>query len=137
MSNSTLEIIRLTKDSEDAQFGGVLINGQLRFVSLELPWDENMAFQSCIPEGTYKCKKETHSIVDGFETFRVLDVPGRAGILFHWGNVPKHTRGCILIGDSLGLVGMEPAILHSKTAFRRFMTYFYQQDEVNLVLRRA
>ena len=69
-------------------------------VCLELPNLGNQHNISCIPEGTYKCSKETDSHFGPH--FRLYDVPGRDGILIHIGNYAAgkkvDTKGCILPG---------------------------------------
>ena len=76
----------------------VFINGmeKARFFTLELPWKDNKMYISCIPEGTYVVEpNDTEKYPD---TYRILEVANRTGILIHWGNYPKHTLGCILMG---------------------------------------
>lgn len=57
---------------------------------------------SCIPEGTYTVLKELTSPGHAYPHFRVLNVPGRSGILWHGGNYFRDTLGCLLVGDCLG-----------------------------------
>jgi len=68
--------------------------------TIELPWNNNQRFFSCIPEGIYdviKDNSEKHP-----NHFRVLNVPERDGILIHIGNYAAgkivDTEGCILPG---------------------------------------
>lgn len=73
----------------------------------------------CIPCGTYKVTlnvpsplyKRKHSLhwfykSIGFKMPRLLDVPGREGVLIHAGNTKNDTLGCILVGknDQVGVV---------------------------------
>ena len=66
------------------------------FTTLELPWRNNERNKSCIPSMCYTVEPRTsqkfghHLIVSG-TTPREL-------ILFHVGNFPKDTDGCILVG---------------------------------------
>lgn len=93
--------------TENATYGEVsATNGAATFTckSLELPWKANQRNISCIPKGTYE-------VVWGFSpsrmrwTYRIQNVPGRSGILFHAGNYAyKKTgkpdiEGCILLGN--------------------------------------
>ena len=74
--------------------------GRLAFEGwcLEPPWRENRTGESCIPCGLYGLAPRTsarygrHLLVEGTEP--------RAIILFHAGNVPRDTRGCLLPGLS-------------------------------------
>lgn len=87
------------------------------FFVLENPKRETKA-DSRIPAGLYNCIP--YSGTHFKDVFKVLDVPGRSDILFHWGNTEKDTLGCLLIGNAAGLLAGEPAILDSKNAFSRF-----------------
>lgn len=66
--------------------------------SLELPWKENKSNVSCIPAGTY-------TVTWSFSprklkyTYRVQNVPNRAGILFHSANYVTDLLGCIGLGS--------------------------------------
>ena len=91
----TLKRVSKTKQGT---FGVLLGNNNLPIcVTLENPWRDNNRNVSCIPFGRYICYKH---LSDKFkiETFRVGDVPNRDGIIFHAGNTPKDTLGCILTG---------------------------------------
>lgn len=72
---------------------GKLSNG-LR--TLERPWLDNKVSVSCIPEGIYTVKRDR---TGRFQFYAVQDVPGRTFIEFHGGVYPKHSEGCILIGN--------------------------------------
>jgi len=75
------------------------------FFTLELPWLDNKRNISCIPQGVYKVRKRySQRFGDHFE---VLGVPDRTLILFHVGNFPDDTDGCILPGLSLEDIGTE------------------------------
>jgi hypothetical protein len=69
-------------------------------VSIELPDLGNQHDISCIPEGAYDVVKEDNP--KRGMVFRVLNVPGRDGILIHKGNYASgnhvDTLGCILPG---------------------------------------
>lgn len=69
---------------------------------LEPPDKGNQHNISCIPDGTYWVIKEATSKGHEYPHFRVLDVPGRGGILWHGGNYYNDTLGCMLVGDSFG-----------------------------------
>lgn len=64
--------------------------------TIENPWLDNKKTDSCIPTGTYICKP-VNSPRFG-KTIEVTEVPGRSHILFHAGNSPDDTDGCILLG---------------------------------------
>ncbi len=71
-----------------------------------------------IPAGIYKCAP--YSGVRFKNVYLIKDVPNRTGVLFHWGNVEKDTEGCILLGNRVGELNGEPAVLNSRACFKRF-----------------
>ena len=99
---------------------GVLLNeeGIPLIVTLENPWDDNKKFVSCIPAGTYLCKRRLSPKFG--DTFHVTKVPNRSHIVFHWGNRIKNTLGCILTGEKFGRLYGDPAVLASMRAFETF-----------------
>ncbi|WP_262249831.1 DUF5675 family protein [Parapedobacter soli] len=62
--------------------------------TIELPWRDNRRNVSCIPEGRYRLVR---SLGRRFHyCIRLLDVPGRSGILIHPANdAATELRGCI------------------------------------------
>lgn len=71
-----------------------LFDGKYLCDTLELP---RRAKRCCIPDGSYTfvmCKSPKFGRV----LPRLVDVPGRSGILIHSGNTVKDTLGCILVG---------------------------------------
>lgn len=66
-------------------------------VTLERPWLNNTPRISCIPVGTYRCKR-VKSPTFG-DTFEILGVEGRSALLFHWGNFVRNSRGCVLVAE--------------------------------------
>ena len=69
--------------------------------TLELPNLNNQHNISCIPEGIYQVVKEKPHDNFNYNHFRILDVPGRDGILIHIANYVSQLRGCIAIGRDL------------------------------------
>ena len=70
-------------------------------VTLELPWKNNIEFESCIPCKSYRAEvklfqKEGKSYY-GLRLFDT-DTDPREGIWWHRGNTWKHTTGCTLPG---------------------------------------
>jgi Family of unknown function (DUF5675) len=72
--------------------------------SIELPWKNNLAQVSCIPEGRYRIIKRYNEHFGPH--FAVMGVPGRKDILIHPANdALLELRGCIapvsmLIGEA-------------------------------------
>lgn len=101
--------------------------------TLELPWLNNEPQISCIPKGTYTCRR-LNSVKFG-ETFQIRDVPGRSGILFHAGNTAKDTRGCILLGVDVETGGRKPCLLSSRAAMTTFRQMLEGIDTFELEIK--
>lgn len=66
------------------------------------------------------------------ETFEITDVDGRTHILFHWGNYPSNTEGCVLLGTSRA--ADVPAVWSSKAAHAEFMEQLAGVEEFALTI---
>ena len=98
---------------------GVLFDGDIPFcLTLEREWKDNEKNISCIPRGSYLCKR-VQSPKFG-DTFEVCDVPGRSHILFHRGNIEDDTHGCLVTGEEYGKYKDKVAVLSSGRAFKEF-----------------
>lgn len=64
--------------------------------TLELQWNDNKPFASCIPKGTYRVKRRESETYG--EHWHILDVEGRDLILIHAGNYHRDTEGCVIVG---------------------------------------
>lgn len=131
----TVTIARLTKSKADPTLGCLLIEGNPFLTTLELPWLDNQQGISCIPPGSYTAKRAVNVITGGGlkipTTFRLQGVPNRSGILFHVGNFPRDTNGCILVGRSFGA----KVVLSSREAFELFLRELAEEDEIAVVIK--
>jgi len=86
--------------SKESVIGELFINGERICDTLENPWKDNQRNISCIPEGEYpvRLRLARESASRDYLHLLVQDVPNRDYILFHRGNTPKDTSGCILVG---------------------------------------
>jgi hypothetical protein len=114
----------------DAMLGILLFDGRPHFTTLELPWKNNEHNVSCIPAGNYDIQR-IRSPKFG-ETFEVVSVPGRSGILFHCGNSATDSTGCILLGMQFSFLPGRPEILYSKNAHDWTMRYLFGTDRATL-----
>ena len=106
--------------SESGTFGELTLpDGQMVY-TVERPWLNNARGESCIPVGKYQCKPRFYNR-GNYDAVEVLNVPQRSHILFHIGNRPRDSKGCILINDRLGCLGGEWAGKSSTSAFNEFM----------------
>lgn len=117
-------IVRVTR-SNDHTAGVFVWREKAVAVTLELPWRNNKREWSCIPEGVYRCvKTENRKLLSGEvipETYEITGVPDRDGILFHIGNSPKDTRGCVLVAQNFAIVREHQTILNSRTGFGEWL----------------
>lgn len=118
--------VTLVRDpSEESGTFGVLTAGMFRCYSLELAWKDNAQNVSCIPTGIYQCKLINSPKFGA--VYEVCDVPGRTHVLIHRGNfagtfpLKSDVEGCILVGNAIGEIAGQRALLSSKDALMRFM----------------
>ena len=101
-SNLTSINLLLIRDtfSDNSTIGELFINGERFCDTLENPWINNKKNVSCIPRGEYKVRLRLarESATRDYLHLLVEDVENRSYILFHIGNTPKDTSGCILVG---------------------------------------
>ena len=110
-------IIKRVCSTDKGTFGVLIKNDMPICVTCELPWKNNQAKISCIPEGAYRCKPHTSPKYP--DVWEVCGVPDRDAILIHMGNTINDIEGCILVGQSFGILANLPAVLSSKLAFQR------------------
>lgn len=121
-----VKILRMRRNDQGTS--GILLIDNLQYCfTLELPWRENRRSISCIPAGKYNC--EIRRSPRFGDTYWVKDVPDRQWILIHSGNwagdVDKgyrsHVNGCILLGQSIGFLDNQTAVLNSRITVKKFM----------------
>ena len=86
--------------TEESTIGELFINGERICDTLERPYFNNQRNISCIPEGVYpvRLRLPRESATRDYVHLLVQDVPDRDWILFHRGNYPYQSQGCILVG---------------------------------------
>lgn len=74
--------------------GELLLNGEKLCSTIELPWNDNKAQVSCIPEGKYELKRRYTPRFG--KHFILVNVPKRSFILLHAANnASREMKGCI------------------------------------------
>lgn len=105
--DNVFKILRYNQDDYSTQ-GILLVNKEYFCDTLELPWKDNKAFLSCIPEGEYSLKK--HFSPERRELcLLVVQVQDRKAIEIHEANQVSELKGCIAVG-----IKSMDVILHSK-----------------------
>jgi len=127
-----IELIRL-EESAPGTFGALRINKRLTCWTLEPDDRLNEQGRSSIPAQQYICRR--YSSAKYPATFQVMDVPGRDKVLFHAGNKIGDTAGCILLGETLGKLAGDRALLNSGATFKAFMDELQGVDEFHLTIR--
>lgn len=97
------------------------------FYTGELAWRDNASNVSCIPTGFYRCTW-TYSPRFKRHMYLVDGVKSRTGIRKHSANFmgddtkgfKKQLNGCIALGERLGWIDRQKALLLSAPAMRRF-----------------
>lgn len=115
--------------------GKLEFEGQFICYTIELPWKQNEAKVSCIPEGEYFISKRYSTKYKWH--LEVLEVPNRSLILFHpANNALQELKGCIapvtqLSGPGLGLL--------SRKAFTQLKNLVYttleRKESVTLIVQ--
>jgi len=123
--------IKRTHTGKDGTTGVFAFKGCFPFaLTLERQWLDNKAGVSCIPEGTYTCKRVESPHFGN--TFEVTDVQGRTHILFHKGNIDDDSHGCILVGEQFEFLGGSPSVNSSKHGYNEFMALTASVDTFTL-----
>lgn len=128
-------VILTRLDSGDqGTFGHIITPSGLFLYTGELPWRDNRESESCIPDGVYNVvwTFSTH-----FRRFMYLleGTDPRLGIRMHSANFmgdatlgyKKQLNGCIALGEKLGVMNGQKAVLVSVSAVRRFETEMGQR----------
>lgn len=119
---------------------GILLAGEFNCKTLELPWRDNRKQISCIPQGKYKVNIRNSNKYG--RVYWVRKVPNRTYILIHSGNYAgdvskgfkSHVMGCILLGQKLGFLAGQRAVLNSRITVRRFVEEMrYNEFELNIL----
>jgi len=127
----TLTLKRISTNQE-ATFGVLIEDTEPFAVTLERPWAENRPYVSCIPAGVYTCVKVISPHFG--KTFEILHVPGRSAVLFHKGNTPGDTEGCIIVAERFERLAGEPAVLSSADGYGEFMKRMQGADQFSLTI---
>lgn len=132
MKTLTLRLSRQEDHDTEGVFSVMKAEGSVVCVTLEPPMRGNQKSISCIPTGQYTCRR--YSSKKYPDTWQVTNVPGRSKILFHAGNVVKHTKGCIIVAGEFGKLKGDRAVLNSGATFKNFMKATRHCDTLHLTI---
>ena len=128
-----IRVLRTEENRRFGTFGVLLVQAEVLCFTLEPPDLLNAEGVSSIPAQQYHCKRivsPSHG-----ETFKIMDVPGRTNVLFHSGNLVVDTKGCVVLGKTLGMLQGERGLLNSRAAFKEFMERLIDFNEAHLTVR--
>jgi hypothetical protein len=119
-------VLTRMETGDQGTFGRLQV-GPLVLFTGELPWRDNHPNLSCVPAGIYICEW-TYSPRFRRNLYSVTAVPDRTGVRKHaanlMGDVTKGFRtqlsGCIALGEKLGWLDGQKAVLLSAPAMRKF-----------------
>jgi hypothetical protein len=127
-------VILLRKYKDDCTLGTVILPSGKVIKSIERRWLDNRRNISCYPEGIYLAKWLERSASGKYKrVWHVQDVPNRTGILWHAGNLVRHSLGCTLPGMRHGTLGGMPAVLASGNALNEMRRELEGQDFILVV----
>ena len=124
--------------TDKSVMGKLYCNSEFIAHTLELPWKDNKKSISCIPKGDYICRIRLarESASRDYVHLLVEDVENRSYILFHRGNYPSDSRGCILTGTHRAQV--PDKIFDSKIAHTYLMDYIlgnHLSKNISLIIK--
>ena len=118
-------------DGKNGIVGMITHNDKHLCYSLELEWNDNIRRKSCIPKGEYEIKLRPYG---GYHErykrrfknheqgmLEIVNVTDRSHILFHCGNRPKDTAGCVLVGSKAD--ANKSILYQSAVAYESFYAY--------------
>jgi len=126
-----LELVRL-EETDHGTFGVLKVDKVVCCFTLEPSDKLNAQNISSIPAQQYTCR--LHQSQHHGLTYLVESVPGRSGIMFHPGNWVKDTEGCILLGDKVGKLKGDRAVLNSGHTFGQFMELMDGDEKIHLTI---
>jgi hypothetical protein len=124
---------RLQKLS-DRTLGRLLVFDNLNvvgnFCTLELPWRNNKKNESCILSGYYTVVPRTSEKFG--KHLLVENVLNRDLVLFHFGNDPTDTEGCIITGTGFANIDTTPEfeVIDSKNAMAKLARLITERAEL-------
>ena len=111
----------------DGCYSVLLWDGKPFAVSVERTFENNRVV---IGNGTFKCLKSYYH-KGNYSTFEII-VPGHTRVLFHKGNLETDSEGCVIVGESFGVLTGKTAILNSRGGFEELMALTDELVEFNM-----
>lgn len=129
-------LLTRNESSDQGTFGRISV-GDLALFTGELPWRDNQANVSCIPTGVFECVWTWSA---RFKRYMYeVKIPGRVGIRLgvrvhsanYCGDSSKNYKcqlhGCIALGEKIGWMDKQKALLVSRPAVSKFENFMEQK----------
>lgn len=129
------KVVTLLREyKKNCTLGTLILPSGLVLKTIERPWLNNRANISCYPEGAYLVKYLPRSGSGKYKrVWHVQNVPKRSGILFHNGNLVRHSKGCTLVGRKHGALSGQPAVLSSASGLNAMRRELEGKDFILIV----
>jgi len=130
-----LKIITLNRiiSTDEGILGVLHSNGKPISVTLERPWKDNMAWESCIPFGMYPLTRLDKSKAFNYPHYLLEDVPDRTFIKIHVANYPSELSGCIGVGSYFA--NGDISVCKSRNAMEHVMWFLDRYKDISLNIR--
>ena len=130
-----MKIITLNRiiSSDECVLGLLHINGKPLSVTLERPWKDNLAWESCIPFGLYPLIRLESSKAFKYPHYLLEGVPDRTFIKIHVANYPSELHGCIGVGSYFANGAI--AVSKSRKAMEHVMWALDRHEKLALNIR--
>ena len=130
-------MLKLIRDSysDMGTFGKLYIDNEFFCYTVEQVWKDNRENESCIPEGVYSLQLRYSPVVkrtsagEFEEGYEITNVLNRTYVMLHVANVASDLQACIGVGESLGFVKDQWAVLNSRNTFRKLMHKLEERND--------
>ena len=130
-----MKIITLNRiiSTDEGILGLLHSNGKPISVTLERPWRDNMAWESCIPFGMYRLTRLDKSKAFNYPHYLLEGVPDRTFIKIHVANYPSELSGCIGVGSYFA--NGDISVCKSRNAMEHVMWFLDRYKDISLNIR--
>ena len=119
--------------TDEGILGVLHSNGSPMAVTLERPWKDNKAWESCIPFGMYPLTRLDKSKAFNYPHYLLEGVPDRTFIKIHVANYPSELSGCIGVGSYFANGSI--AVCKSRNAMDHVMWFLDRHKDISLNIR--
>ena len=136
-------ILRRFRSDSKGTFGTLELDGQV-FFTVERPWENNLPFVSCIPEGDYslipyKSDKYGNVLVMVNNELGITHYKephsNRYACLIHTANYPHDVEGCIGLGDNY--IEEKNMVTNSRQSIIDFYNIVSPEETHELIIENA